>query len=98
MSKTEFSIDFKPDVVHQIVERGYPVAAVCKRLRIGQNSRHTAEWRRKTNAGVLIHFDQRSQFTSTDQPQNHVFSNWPTQTDVRPYRLECLRKCASNCE
>ncbi len=38
MSKARFSDDFKRDAVHQIVERGYPVAEVSKRLGVSTHS------------------------------------------------------------
>ena len=38
MSKAKFSDDFKRDAVHQIVERGYPVAEVSKRLGVSTHS------------------------------------------------------------
>lgn len=38
MGKGNFSDDFKRDAVHQIVERGYPVAEVSKRLGISPHS------------------------------------------------------------
>ena len=38
MGKAKFSDDFKRDAVHQIVERGYPVAEVSKRLGVSTHS------------------------------------------------------------
>ena len=38
MSKAKFSDDFKRDAVHQIVQRGYPVAEVSKRLGVSTHS------------------------------------------------------------
>jgi len=38
MSRAKFSDDFKRDAVHQIVERGYPVAEVSKRLGVSTHS------------------------------------------------------------
>jgi len=38
MSKAKFSDDFKRDAVHQIIERGYPVAEVSKRLGVSTHS------------------------------------------------------------
>lgn len=38
MGRTRFSDDFKRDAVHQIVERGYPVAEVSQRLGVSTHS------------------------------------------------------------
>lgn len=38
MGKARFSDDFKRDAVHQIVERGYPVAEVSQRLGVSTHS------------------------------------------------------------
>ena len=38
MNTTKFSDDLKRDAVHQIVERGYPVAEVSKRLGVSPHS------------------------------------------------------------
>ena len=38
MSRPRFSDDFKRDVVHQVVERGYPVAEVSQRLGMSTHS------------------------------------------------------------
>jgi transposase len=38
MGKVSFSDDFKRDAVHQIVERGYWVAEVSKRLGVSPHS------------------------------------------------------------
>ena len=38
MGKANFSDDFKRDAVHQIVERGYPVAEVSRRLGVSTHS------------------------------------------------------------
>ena len=38
MGRAKFSDDFKRDAVHQIVERGYPVAEVSKRLGVSTHS------------------------------------------------------------
>jgi transposase len=38
MGKSKFSDDFKRDAVHQIVERGYPVAEVSQRLGVSTHS------------------------------------------------------------
>ena len=38
MSTAKFSDDFKRDAVHQIVERGYPVAEVSQRLGVSPHS------------------------------------------------------------
>ena len=38
MGKAKFSDDFKRDAVHQIVDRGYPVAEVSKRLGVSTHS------------------------------------------------------------
>ena len=38
MGRAKFSDDFKRDAVHQIVERGYPVAEVSKRLGVNTHS------------------------------------------------------------
>ena len=45
MGKAKFSDDFKRDAVHQIVERGYPVAEVSKRLGVSTHSLY--EWVKK---------------------------------------------------
>ena len=45
MSKAKFSDDFKRDAVHQITERGYPVAEVSQRLGVSQHSLYA--WKRK---------------------------------------------------
>jgi len=38
MGKARFSDDFKRDAVHQIVDRGYPVAEVSQRLGVSTHS------------------------------------------------------------
>mgnify|MGYP006113098867 CR=1 FL=1 len=38
MGKANFSDEFKPDAVHQFVERGYPVAEVSRRLGVSTHS------------------------------------------------------------
>ncbi len=38
MGKAKFGDDFKRDAVHQIVDRGYPVAEVSKRLGVSTHS------------------------------------------------------------
>lgn len=38
MGRPRFSDDFKRDAVHQIVERGYPVAEVSQRLGVSTHS------------------------------------------------------------
>ena len=38
MGRAKFSDDFKRDAVHQIVERGYPVAEVSQRLGVSTHS------------------------------------------------------------
>lgn len=38
MGKARFSDDFKRDAVHQVVERGYPVAEVSQRLGVSTHS------------------------------------------------------------
>lgn len=38
MGKAKFSDDFKRDAVHQITERGYPVAEVSRRLGVSTHS------------------------------------------------------------
>ena len=45
MSTTKFSDDFKRDAVHQIVERGYPVAEVSKRLGVSSHSLYA--WKKR---------------------------------------------------
>ena len=45
MGKANFSDDFKRDAVHQITERGYPVAEVSQRLGVSQHSLYV--WKRK---------------------------------------------------
>ena len=38
MGKAKFSDDFKRDAVHQITQRGYPVAEVSRRLGVSTHS------------------------------------------------------------
>lgn len=38
MSRPRFSDDFKRDAVHQVVDRGYPVAEVSQRLGVSTHS------------------------------------------------------------
>jgi transposase len=45
MSKAKFSDDFKRDAVHQITERGYPVAEVSQRLGVSPHSLYA--WKKK---------------------------------------------------
>ncbi|MCY0093286.1 IS3 family transposase [Hoeflea ulvae] len=45
MSTAKFSDDFKRDAVHQIVERGYPVAEVSKRLGVSSHSLYA--WKKR---------------------------------------------------
>lgn len=45
MSTAKFSDDFKRDAVHQIVERGYPVAEVSKRLGVSPHSLYA--WKKR---------------------------------------------------
>ena len=45
MSKPRFSDDFKRDAVHQVVERGYPVAEVSQRL--GMSTHSLYGWMKK---------------------------------------------------
>ena len=45
MGKASFSDDFKRDAVHQVTERGYPVAEVSKRLGVSQHSLYA--WKKK---------------------------------------------------
>jgi len=45
MSKAKFSDDFRRDAVHQITERGYPVAEVSQRLGVSPHSLYA--WKRK---------------------------------------------------
>jgi transposase len=45
MSKANFSDDFKRDAVHQITDRGYPVAEVSKRLGVSPHSLYA--WKKK---------------------------------------------------
>ncbi|MEP3428890.1 MAG: IS3 family transposase [Roseibium sp.] len=45
MGKGNFSDDFKRDAVHQIVERGYPVAEVSKRLGVSPHSLYA--WKKR---------------------------------------------------
>ena len=45
MSKPKFSDDFKQDAVHQIVDRGYPVAEVSRRLGVSTHSLY--DWVKK---------------------------------------------------
>ena len=45
MGKTNFSDDFKRDAVHQITERGYPVAEVSQRLGVRPHSLYA--WKKK---------------------------------------------------
>jgi transposase len=45
MGKVKFSDDFKRDTVHQITERGYPVAEVSRRLGVSPHSLYA--WKKK---------------------------------------------------
>jgi transposase len=45
MRTAKFSDDFMRDAVHQIVERGYPVAEVSKRLGVSSHSLHVCKKR-----------------------------------------------------
>ncbi|MCM2397887.1 IS3 family transposase [Rhizobium sp. S95] len=45
MGKANFTEEFKRDAVHQITERGYPVAEVSQRLGVSQHSLY--EWKKK---------------------------------------------------
>jgi transposase len=45
MSNASFSDDFKRDAVLQIIERGYPVAEVSKRLGVSPHSLYA--WKKK---------------------------------------------------
>ena len=45
MGKAKFSDDFKRDALVQIIERGYPVAEVSKRLGVSQHSLYA--WKKK---------------------------------------------------
>jgi transposase len=45
MGKANFSDDFKRDAVHQIMERGYPVAEVSQRLGVSQHSLYA--WKKR---------------------------------------------------
>jgi len=45
MSTAKFSDDFERDAVHQIVERGYPVAEVSKRLGVSPHSLYA--WKKR---------------------------------------------------
>ena len=45
MGKAKFNDDFKRDAVHQITERGYPVAEVSRRLGVSPHSLYA--WKKK---------------------------------------------------
>ena len=45
MVRSNFSEDFKRDAVHQITERGYPVAEVSQRLGVSPHSLYA--WKKK---------------------------------------------------
>jgi len=45
MGRTKFSDDFKRDAVPQIVERGYPVAEVSRRLGVSPHSLYA--WKKR---------------------------------------------------
>lgn len=45
MGNARFSDDFKRDAVHQIVERGYPVAEVSRRLGVSPHSLYA--WKKR---------------------------------------------------
>ena len=45
MGNVKFSDDFKRDAVHQIVERGYPVAEVSQRLGVSLHSLYA--WKKR---------------------------------------------------
>ncbi len=59
MSTAKFSDDFKRDAVHQIVERGYPVAEVSKRLGVSSHSlyawkkRFAKSWLRELGTAIF---------------------------------------------
>lgn len=52
MGKPRFSEDFKRDAVHQIVERGYPVAEVSQRLGVSTHSLYAWVKRFSKSPGV----------------------------------------------
>jgi transposase len=51
MGKAKFSDDFKRDAVHQIVERGYPVSEVSKRLGVSTHSLYAWVKKFSTSSG-----------------------------------------------
>jgi transposase len=52
MGKANFSDDFKRDAVHQITERGYPVAEVSKRLGVSPHSLYA--WKKKFEQPLAV--------------------------------------------
>ena len=62
MGRTNFSDDFKRDAVHQIVERGYPVAEVSQRLGVSPHSLYA--WKKrfaKSGSGNKSNTDQAAE-------------------------------------
>jgi transposase len=57
MVKGNFSEDFKRDAVVQIIERGYPVAEVSRRLGVSQHSLYA--WKKKFAAKKGASSDDR---------------------------------------
>tara|TARA_Y100000296_G_C5153152_1_gene247519 strand:- start:66 stop:545 length:480 start_codon:yes stop_codon:yes gene_type:complete len=70
MSGKRYPEEFKIEAVKQVVDRGYSVADVAKRLDITRdivlNALLMAVWRRNPKQQVMIHSDQGSQYTSHD--------------------------------
>jgi len=58
MSKAKFSDDFKRDAVHQITERGYPVAEVSQRLGVSPHSLYA--WKKKLSKTSVAGGDEQA--------------------------------------
>lgn len=52
MGKARFSEDFKRDAVAQMVERGYPVSEVSKRLGVSTHSLYA--WRKRYGSAARV--------------------------------------------
>ncbi len=58
MGKSNFTDEFRRDAVRQIIERGYPVSEVSKRLGVSAHSLY--EWRKKYG-GAIDKGDEQSE-------------------------------------
>lgn len=76
MGKARFIEDFKRDAVHQIVERGYPVAEVSQRLGVSTHSLY----------GWMKYFSNPDQSGSSDDQAAEIRrlkSEWMRVTEER---------------